>query len=102
MKYEFLKNKDINTLSYTDIGYYFMLNKKDPVYWKDVVLTMLKVKHPEQNGFSASLQSEVYTAMNLDGRFVYQRDGMWTLRVFLPSETKQKRHVKRENKNDKK
>lgn len=97
-KYPFIQGHLISNLSFADIGELILLANKS-MYWKDLASTILDIKYPwvPVQDRTASSLAEVYNAFCLDYRFQYQHGHIWTLRAFLPSETKRKRKAPAES-----
>lgn len=86
------KEKDFTRYSDVDAAYYILSEKGEPVYYKDLVLKVIELRHKPVQSLSNTI-SEVYTLINMDSRFSYMgrnEDGksMWGLSEWVPAETK--------------
>lgn len=73
--------------SETDIAYYVLSEKGEPVYYKDLVLEVIRKKAKPAQSLSHAV-SEVYTLINMDSRFQHMGGSMWGLTEWNPSEQK--------------
>ncbi|MCR5560153.1 DNA-directed RNA polymerase subunit delta [Schwartzia sp. (in: firmicutes)] len=78
---DFLKSTE------TDIAYYVLTQKGEPLYYKDLVLDVIEKKAKPVQSLSQTI-SEVYTLINMDSRFQYTGKGMWGLTEWNPPEVK--------------
>ena len=81
--------------SYTDpdmdIAYQILKdNDSVPMNYKELVLKMLE-KQNYQGRIDAAKISEVYTQINMDGRFYYMNNGNWGLTEWVPVEVAKRR-----------
>ncbi len=86
------KEKDFTRCSDVDVAYYILSEKGEPVYYKDLVLEIIELRHKPVQSLSNTI-SEVYTLINMDSRFSYvgrNEDGksMWGLSEWVPAEPK--------------
>lgn len=93
-QYPELKKEDINKLSYGDIGVIIMRKQVDPISWKDLLLTIVKIKWANLDHYPADLLSTVHTEICMDSRFTYQSEGKWILTELLPAVTKRIKRTK--------
>lgn len=80
------------TLDYTnktevDIAYEILAQKGEAIYFKELILDVIKKKHKPVQSLSKSI-SEVYTLINMDSRFHHTGKGMWALAEWTPQEVK--------------
>ena len=73
--------------SEADVAYYVLSKKGQSMYYKDLVLDVIKKKHKPVQSLSAAI-SEVYTHINMDSRFHYEGEGQWGLVEWVPPEIK--------------
>ncbi|MBP5201011.1 MAG: DNA-directed RNA polymerase subunit delta [Schwartzia sp.] len=71
----------------TDVAYYILSKKGEPIYYKDLVTDVIKKKAKPVQSLSRAI-SEVYTQINMDSRFHHTGKGMWGLTEWNPPETK--------------
>ena len=71
----------------TDIAYYILSKKGEPIYYKDLVTEVIKKKAKPVQSLSHAI-SEVYTQINMDSRFHHMGGSMWGLTEWNPPETK--------------
>ena len=73
--------------SETDVAYYILSKKGEPVYYKDLVTEVIKKKAKPVQSLSRAI-AEVYTQINMDSRFHHVGKSMWGLTEWNPPETK--------------
>ena len=71
----------------TDIAYYILSKKGEPIYYKDLVTDVIKKKAKPVQSLSRAI-AEVYTQINMDSRFHHVGGSMWGLTEWNPPETK--------------
>ena len=71
----------------TDVAYYILSKKVEPIYYKDLVTEVIKKKAKPVQSLSHAI-SEVYTQINMDSRFHHMGGSMWGLTEWNPPETK--------------
>ena len=71
----------------TDVAYYILSKKGEPIYYKDLVTEVIKKKAKPVQSLSHAI-SEVYTQINMDSRFHHRGGSMWGLTEWNPPETK--------------
>ena len=71
----------------TDIAYYILSKKGEPIYYKDLVTEVIKKKAKPVQSLSNAI-AEVYTQINMDSRFQHVGGSMWGLTEWNPPETK--------------
>ena len=71
----------------TDVAYYILSKKGEPIYYKDLVTEVIKKKAKPVQSFSRAI-AEVYTQINMDSRFHHVGKSMWGLTEWNPPETK--------------
>ena len=75
------------TSTETDVAYYILSKKGEPIYYKDLVTEVIKKKAKPVQSLSHAI-SEVYTQINMDSRFHHMGGSMWGLTEWNPPETK--------------
>ena len=78
---------DFLTSSETDVAYYILTQKGEPMYYKDLVMEVIEKKCKPAQSLSAAI-AEVYTLINMDSRFHHQGKSMWGLTEWNPPEVK--------------
>ncbi len=73
--------------SETDVAYYILSKKGEPIYYKDLVTEVIKKKAKPVQSLSRAI-AEVYTQINMDSRFHHVGKSMWGLTEWNPPETK--------------
>ena len=73
--------------SETDVAYYILSKKGEPIYYKDLVTEVIKKKAKPVQSLSRAI-SEVYTQINMDSRFQHTGKSMWGLTEWNPPDTK--------------
>ena len=73
--------------SETDVAYYILSKKSEPIYYKDLVTEVIKKKAKPVQSLSRAI-AEVYTQINMDSRFHHVGKSMWGLTEWNPPETK--------------
>lgn len=73
--------------SETDVAYYILSKKGEPIYYKDLVTEVIKKKAKPVQSLSRAI-AEVYTQLNMDSRFHHVGKSMWGLTEWNPPETK--------------
>ena len=93
--------KNFEDMSEVDVAYQILTEsgKDNPIYYKDLILEILQKKGKSLQNEAAAI-SEVYTMINMDSRFQYDKDGKWGLTEWNPPEVK-KRGTTRISKLDK-
>ena len=71
----------------TDVAYYILSKKGEPIYYKDLVTEVIKKKAKPVQSLSRAI-AEVYTQINMDSRFHHVGKSMWGLTEWNPPETK--------------
>lgn len=75
-----------------DIAYQIlsMSGKDNPIYFKTLIREVIAKKNKVVQNEAAAI-SEIYTMINMDGRFQHDKDGKWGLADWYPPETKRTR-----------
>lgn len=73
--------------SETDVAYYILSKKGEPIYYKDLVTEVIKKKAKPVQSLSRAI-AEVYTQINMDSRFHHVGKSMWGLTEWNPPETR--------------
>ena len=71
----------------TDVAYYILSKKGEPIYYKDLVTEVIKKKAKPVQSLSRAI-AEVYTQINMDSRFHHMGKSMWGLTEWNPPETR--------------
>ena len=71
----------------TDVAYYILSKKGEPIYYKDLVTEVIKKKAKPVQSLSRAI-AEVYTQINMDSRFHDVGKSMWGLTEWNPPETR--------------
>ena len=71
----------------TDVAYYILSKKGEPIYYKDLVTEVIKKKAKPVQSLSRAI-AEVYTQINMDSRFHHVGKSMWGLTEWNPLETR--------------
>ena len=71
----------------TDVAYYILSKKGEPIYYKDLVTEGIKKKAKPVQSLSRAI-AEVYTQINMDSRFHHVGKSMWGLTEWNPPETR--------------
>ena len=78
---------DYAASSEMDVAYHVLLQKGEPIFYKDLVMKVIELKRKPVQSLSAGI-AEVYTLVNMDSRFHYEGDGLWGLTEWNPPEVK--------------
>ena len=70
-----------------DVAYDILTKKGEPMYYKDLVLDVIKKKQKPMQSPSHTI-SEVYTQINMDSRFQHMGKSMWGLTEWNPPDVK--------------
>ena len=79
--------KDYTSMSEVDIAYRVLADLGVPLYYKKLITNVLEKKKKTIQSMAVAI-SEIYTMINMDGRFQYRGDGQWGLTEWTPPETK--------------
>ncbi len=83
-----MKDIDYKSLSEVDIAYRILAdNNEQPIYYKDLIMEVIEKKRKSIQSMAVAI-SEIYTMINMDGRFQHRGDGRWGLTEWNPPETK--------------
>lgn len=85
-----------------DLAYQILSDagKDNFMHYRALILEILNKKGKSTQNEAAAI-SEVYTMINMDSRFQYEKDGMWGLTEWNPPEVKRGRTSVRTAKTDK-
>jgi len=94
-------NNDYAQMSETDVAYQILKEDSNDtaLYYKDLILEVLKRQNRILR-YDAQIISEIYTQINMDGRFNFLGQGMWGLSEWVPVETAKRRHKKKDTSSD--
>lgn len=83
--------KKFEDMTEVDLAYQILndAGKDNSIYYKDLILEILKKKNKSTQNEAAAI-SEVYTMINMDSRFQYDKDGKWGLTEWNPPEAKKR------------
>lgn len=83
--------KKIEDMTEVDLAYQILTKagKDNYIYYKDLILEILQKKNKSTQNEAAAI-SEVYTMINMDSRFQYDKDGKWGLTEWNPPEAKKR------------
>ena len=83
--------KNFEDMTEVDLAYQILTNagKDNPIFYKDLILEILKKKNKSIQNEAVAI-SEVYTMINMDSRFQYDKDGKWGLTEWNPPEIKKR------------
>lgn len=87
--------KDFSTMSEVDIAYRILADLGEPLYYKELITKVIEKKRKTVQSMAVAI-SEIYTMINMDGRFQYRGDrgeGLWGLTEWTPPEVKRTRSV---------
>ena len=79
--------KDYPSMSEVDIAYRVLADLGAPLYYKKLITNVIEKKKKTIQSMAVAI-SEIYTMVNMDGRFQYRGDGKWGLTEWYPPETK--------------
>ena len=85
--------KDYSKMSETDIAYRILADLGEPLYYKTLITNVIDKKKKSVQSMAVAI-SEIYTMINMDGRFQYRGDkgeGQWGLTEWTPPEVKRTR-----------
>ncbi|MBR2179283.1 MAG: DNA-directed RNA polymerase subunit delta [Selenomonadaceae bacterium] len=85
--------KDYSKMSETDIAYRILADLGEPIYYKTLITDVIDKKKKSVQSMAVAI-SEIYTMINMDGRFQYRGDngeGKWGLTEWTPPEVKRTR-----------
>ena len=71
----------------TDVAYYILSKKGEPIYYKDLVTEVIKKKAKPVQSLSRAI-AEVYTQINMDSRFHHVGQSRGGLTEWNPPETR--------------
>ena len=71
----------------TDVAYYILSKKGEPIYYKDLITEAIKKKAKPVQSLSHAI-AEVYTQINMDSRFHHVGGSRWGLTEWNPPEAK--------------
>ena len=85
--------KDYSKMSETDIAYRILADLGEPLYYKTLITNVIDKKKKSVQSMAVAI-SEIYTMINMDGRFQYRGEsgeGKWGLTEWTPPEVKRTR-----------
>ena len=81
------KEKDYTIMSEVDVAYRILADLGKPIYYKNLITSVIEKKRKSIQSMAVAI-SEIYTMINMDGRFQYVGDGQWGLTEWNPPEVK--------------
>ena len=78
---------DFEHMSEMDIAYHILMQKKEPIHYKELITEVIESKHKPVQSLAMAI-SEIYTMMNMDSRFHYEGESKWGLMEWVPPEVK--------------
>ena len=84
--------ENFTEMSEVDIAYQILseTDKDNPIYFKKLIREVIARQNKVVQDEAAAI-SEIYTMLNMDGRFQHVKDGLWGLAEWYPPETKRPR-----------
>ena len=85
--------KDYSNMSEVDIAYRILADLGEPLYYKTLITSVIEKRKKSVQSMAVAI-SEIYTMINMDGRFQYRGDsgeGKWGLTEWTPPEVKRTR-----------
>ena len=79
--------KDFSNMSEVDIAYRILADLGEPLYYKNLITSVIDKKRKTVQSMAVAI-SEIYTMINMDGRFQYHSEGKWGLIEWNPPEVK--------------
>ena len=83
----FLKDVDFVSMSEVDIAYRVLADFGEPLYYKTLITKVIEKKRKTVQSMTVAI-SEIYTMINMDGRFQFRGNGLWGLTEWNPPEVK--------------
>ena len=80
-------DKDYTSMTEVDIAYRVLADLGSPLYYKNLITNVIEKKKKTVQSMAVAI-SEIYTMINMDGRFQYRGNGQWGLTEWNPPETK--------------
>lgn len=88
-----INEKDYSKMSEVDIAYRILADLGETMYYKTLITEVINKKKKSIQSMAVAI-SEIYTMINMDGRFQYRGDkgeGQWGLTEWTPPEVKRSR-----------
>ncbi len=88
-----INEKDYSKMSEVDIAYRILADLGETMYYKTLITEVINKKKKSVQSMAVAI-SEIYTMINMDGRFQYRGDkgeGHWGLTEWTPPEVKRSR-----------
>ena len=82
-----MNQQDYPSMSEVDIAYRVLADLGEPIYYKKLITNVIEKKRKSVQSMAVAI-SEIYTMINMDGRFQYRGDGQWGLTEWNPPEVK--------------
>ena len=78
---------DYQNSSEVDVAYDILTKEGQTMHYRDLIMKVIELKRKPVQTLSAAI-SEVYTHINMDGRFHYEGDSQWGLSEWNPPDAK--------------
>ena len=75
--------EDLKEMSLIEVAYELLVEKKQAIYFKDIVDEVAKLLGLSEKEIKSRL-AQFYTDLNVDGRFLCIGENQWGLRVWYP------------------
>ena len=82
-----MNDVDFVSMSEVDIAYRVLADLGEPLYYKTLITKVIEKKQKTIQSMAVAI-SEIYTMINMDGRFQSRGEGMWGLTEWNPPEAK--------------
>jgi DNA-directed RNA polymerase subunit delta len=83
-----LEQEKISEMAMVDLAYHLLAQSKKPVHYRDLFNEVAELKHITEEG-AMDLIAQLYTEINLDGRFICLGDNLWGLKRWYLVETQE-------------
>jgi DNA-directed RNA polymerase subunit delta len=83
-----LEAEKIQEMAMVDLAYQLLNQSKKPVYYRDLYKELTEMKNMSESE-AMDMIAQVYTEINLDGRFICLGDNLWGLKRWYLVETQE-------------
>ncbi|MFT9849165.1 DNA-directed RNA polymerase subunit delta [Aneurinibacillus sp. REN35] len=83
-----LEAEKINEMAMVDLAYQMLNQSKKPAYYRDLYKELTQMKDMSESE-AMDMIAQVYTEINLDGRFICLGDNLWGLKRWYLVETQE-------------
>lgn len=83
-----LEAEKINEMAMVDLAYQMLNQSKKPAYYRDLYKELTEMKNMSESE-AMDMIAQVYTEINLDGRFICLGDNLWGLKRWYLVETQE-------------